>query len=65
MIETDYLFVKPVVAPGPAQSPVRAQAYWFSYVYADAPSVKVGGCGGGRRGWQALHLMHFIKLTNS
>jgi hypothetical protein len=42
LIETDYLFVKPVAAPGPAESAVRPLGFFFSYVYAAAPVHKVG-----------------------
>ncbi len=41
LIETDFLFVKPVVAPGPAESPVRPLGFWYSYIYADAQPLQV------------------------
>ncbi|EFN57057.1 hypothetical protein CHLNCDRAFT_143799 [Chlorella variabilis] len=40
LIETDFLFVKPVLAPGPAESSVRSLGFWYSYVYADAKVFK-------------------------
>lgn len=40
-METDYLFVKPVASPGPAESGARALGFFYDYVYADAPRFRV------------------------
>ncbi|KAI7843720.1 hypothetical protein COHA_002618 [Chlorella ohadii] len=40
LLETDYLFVKPVASPGPAESGARALGFFYDYVYADAPRFR-------------------------
>lgn len=55
------MFVKPVAAPGPAESDARALAFLYDYIWADAPKIRVsahlawiatvtgvGGAGGSR-----------------
>lgn len=45
LLETDYLILKPVAAPGPAESDVRALGFFYDYVFADAPKIRVRPAG--------------------
>jgi hypothetical protein len=41
LIETDYLFLKPVAAPGPAELDARPLAFRFQYVQPESPALRV------------------------
>lgn len=55
LIETDFVFVKPIQAPGPAESAARSLAFLYTYITPAAPGLKVKGppaCQG-RRQWHS------------
>ena len=41
LLETDYLILKPVAAPGLADSDARSLGFFYNYVFADAPKIRV------------------------
>ncbi|KAL4424219.1 hypothetical protein ABPG75_001520 [Micractinium tetrahymenae] len=40
LIETDFVFVKPIQAPGPAESAVRSLFFLYSYIAPQSPGLK-------------------------
>lgn len=55
LIETDFLFARPVAAPGPAEDPAaRPQAFFYSYIFPQARVMQVR-CRGGVLGGMNAH----------